>query len=156
MKTIFARTAAIALGLGLIGGGAAFAADTATQGGTGHKGDWQQEHLDKMFNNFDANHDGKVSQDEFLDRMKEKFKKLDTNGDGYVTKDEAEKFAQDMHERRSNMHRMHHGAAGGTSSGAQSNEGATGGSSGGTSGGGSTGGSSTGGSSTGGSGGAAQ
>jgi hypothetical protein len=143
MKTIFARTAAIALGLGLIGGGAAFAADTATQGGTGHKGNWQQEHLDKMFNNFDANHDGKVSQDEFLDRMKEKFKKLDTNGDGYVTKDEAEKFAQDMHERRSNMHRMHHGAAGGTSGG-----GSTGGSS--------TGGSSTGGSSTGGSGGAAQ
>lgn len=156
MKTIFARTAAIALGLGLIGGGAAFAADTATQGGTGHKGNWQQEHIDKMFNNFDANHDGKVSQDEFLDRMKEKFKKLDADGDGYVSKAEAEKFAQDMHERRSNMHRMHHGATGGASSGGnsgtQSNEGATGG----TSGGGSTGGSSTGGSSTGGSGGAAQ
>lgn len=144
MKTIFARTAAIALGLGLIGGGAAFAADTATQGGTGHKGMGGQEHIDKMFNNFDANHDGKVSQDEFLDRMKEKFKKLDADGDGYVSKAEAEKFAQDMHERRGKMHRSN-GAAGGSSSGA------TGGSSGGTSGGGSTGGSSTGGSSTGGS-----
>ena len=37
---------------------------------------------------FDADKDGKVSEDEFP-RSAEQFARLDTNGDGYITEDEA-------------------------------------------------------------------
>jgi Ca2+-binding EF-hand superfamily protein len=48
--------------------------------------------VENRFNTMDANHDGKVSYDEFLTdwtaRAEQQFKRLDANGDGYITREE--------------------------------------------------------------------
>ena len=43
----------------------------------------------KMFEKYDANGDGMISESEFLVKAKEKFAKKDANGDGVISKDEA-------------------------------------------------------------------
>ncbi len=118
MNKVLSTAAAVALGLGMLGAGAVYAADATTSTGatetpsatTGthahtraNRGKW----LDKAFDSYDTNKDGKVSEDEFVDHMKEKFKAADANGDGYVTKDEAQKYFESMRQQRQQHHRMH-------------------------------------------------
>lgn len=48
----------------------------------------------QMFQRFDENGDGKLSEDEVPPRMKERFSKLDQDGDGYLTPDELKNAMQ--------------------------------------------------------------
>lgn len=86
---------AIATGVLLVGlCGAAWAMEGGPGGGREH---------DRMMEEADANHDGKVSYDEFKaaheKRMQEHFKKMDANGDGFVDKAEAQKAREMMREK---------------------------------------------------------
>jgi Ca2+-binding EF-hand superfamily protein len=58
---------------------------------------------DKMMEEADTNHDGKISFDEFKaaheKRMQEQFKRMDANGDGFIDKAEMEKGRDQMRER---------------------------------------------------------
>ncbi len=77
-------------------GGLAFAqAQQAPQqpppvrGGAAGGVDPRMEHqIDMMFQNMDANHDGKISKSEWMNFYENLFKRIDGNGDGYITKDE--------------------------------------------------------------------
>lgn len=60
----------------------------------------------------DANHDGKVSYDEFKtareQHLQEHFKKMDTNGDGFVDRAEAQKARESMREKmKARMEKRH-------------------------------------------------
>ncbi|MGE0626596.1 MAG: EF-hand domain-containing protein [Hyphomicrobiaceae bacterium] len=44
--------------------------------------------LDRLLARFDANRDGKVSKDEFLDPVKKRFARMDLNNDGKITDDD--------------------------------------------------------------------
>ncbi|MBL8829701.1 MAG: EF-hand domain-containing protein, partial [Planctomycetaceae bacterium] len=46
------------------------------------------EFMTRMFEQADANKDGKLSKDEAPERMKENFDRIDRNGDGFVDRDE--------------------------------------------------------------------
>lgn len=48
----------------------------------------------RMMEQFDRNGDGKLSPDEFPERLRSAFAQIDANGDGFVTKDELTKFFQ--------------------------------------------------------------
>lgn len=56
----------------------------AEGGSKGGKPDRDGRFLEKV----DANKDGKISQDEYLDVHKARFKEMDANGDGQVTQEE--------------------------------------------------------------------
>ena len=88
------KTLAI-LGLALsFGVGMTFAQDGhSKKAGTGKK----QQNAEQVFNARDKDHDGKLSKEEFLDKVKDpdrlkllegRFKAMDANGDGYVTFEE--------------------------------------------------------------------
>ncbi len=47
----------------------------------------------------DADHDGKISRDEFAGPEKKRFSRIDTNGDGYLEKQEIERFAAGVSEK---------------------------------------------------------
>ncbi|HEU0121256.1 MAG TPA: EF-hand domain-containing protein [Bryobacteraceae bacterium] len=55
-----------------------------------------QEMVDRVFENNDANKDGKLSRDEMPERMREMFARADENQDGFVTKDELTKAFSSM------------------------------------------------------------
>ena len=55
-----------------------------------------EEMLDRMFDNMDTNHDGKISKSEWMDFQEKQFKRLDKNGDGFITREEVR---EDMKER---------------------------------------------------------
>lgn len=55
-----------------------------------------QEMVDRMFENNDANKDGKLSRDEMPERMREMFSRADENQDGFVTKEELTKVFSTM------------------------------------------------------------
>jgi hypothetical protein len=123
MNKVLSTAAAVALGLGMLGAGAVYAADATTSTGAattgatetpgaatgthmhkrGDRGQW----LDKAFSAYDTDKDGKVSETEFVDHMKTKFKKADADGDGYVTKEEAQKYADSMRQKHKEHRRMH-------------------------------------------------
>ena len=42
----------------------------------------------QMFENADANHDGRITRSEFLEARQNAFTRLDRNGDGYLTRDD--------------------------------------------------------------------
>ena len=62
------------------------ATDQAGAGGGGHGGGFQR---------MDANGDGKVSLDEFVQGRRAQFKRLDTNGDGKLSMDEIQASGRD-------------------------------------------------------------
>jgi Ca2+-binding EF-hand superfamily protein len=55
-----------------------------------------EQMIDAMFQDMDANHDGKISKKEWMAAQERHFNQLDKNGDGFVTKDE---IRSDMMER---------------------------------------------------------
>ncbi|MBU3736987.1 MAG: hypothetical protein FGM62_08435 [Methylobacterium sp.] len=65
-----------------------------------------------MLGKADANHDGKVTFDEFKAmhdaRVQEHFNKLDANGDGAIDKSEAEQARQARGEKRHGKRRDRH------------------------------------------------
>jgi collagen type III alpha len=44
--------------------------------------------MNRMFEAWDRNHDGKLSKSEMPERMQEMFERLDANKDGFVSKEE--------------------------------------------------------------------
>ncbi len=83
------------LGLALsVGGISAFAQDgQSKKAGSGKK----LQNVEQVFKARDKDHDGKLSKEEFLGKVKDpervkllegRFKAMDTDGDGYVTLDE--------------------------------------------------------------------
>jgi len=56
-----------------------------------------------MFENYDANKDGMVSQEEFMKKPAEMFKKIDKNQDGNISKDEHKSFADMKMEKHGKM-----------------------------------------------------
>jgi Ca2+-binding EF-hand superfamily protein len=58
--------------------------------GKGHKGKGGEERAERMLKRLDANNDGKVSQDEMLQRASETFQRFDTDKNGEVTKAEVD------------------------------------------------------------------
>lgn len=82
------------------------AADASpTPSATPHPG--QSSHMLKM----DANHDGKISRDEFRaaheKRSEEHFKRMDTNGDGFIDEAERHAAAEKMREHRKEWRERH-------------------------------------------------
>ena len=63
----------------------------------------QQDPGQAFVQNFDANKDGKVSKEEFLQPAQAQFKHMDRNGDGFISLDEARAAAE---ERRRQMEQM--------------------------------------------------
>jgi hypothetical protein len=47
-----------------------------------------EQMLDRMFQEMDTDHDGKISKKEWMDFQEKQFKRFDRNGDGFITKDE--------------------------------------------------------------------
>ena len=66
---------------------------TAPQGG-------DRPHHEGMFERADANHDGIVTKQEFLDESSKFFDKVDTNHDGKLTQDEIKAFHEQMKQKR--------------------------------------------------------
>ena len=84
---------AVAAGFLLVG---LYGAAWSMEGGPG---DGRQNMMEQA----DANHDGKISFDEFKtsheQRMQEHFKKMDANGDGFIDKAEVQKGREMMREK---------------------------------------------------------
>jgi Ca2+-binding EF-hand superfamily protein len=89
------------LGLALcIGGTTAFAqTGHSNKAGTGKK----QKDVEQVFKAKDKDHDGKLSKEEFIGKVKDpervkllegRFKAMDADGDGYVTLDEFKAYLQ--------------------------------------------------------------
>ena len=57
-----------------------------------------EQMLDRMFQDMDTDHDGKISKKEWMDFHEKQFKRIDKNGDGFITKD---KVRADLKERMS-------------------------------------------------------
>ena len=79
-------------------------------------GQGQRPRMEKgghMFEKFDTNKDGVITQEEFLDQAKERFSTMDANGDGKVTKDEAQAAHEKMREKFKDMHEKRGGGKGG-------------------------------------------
>ena len=47
-----------------------------------------EQMLDRMFQEMDTDHDGKISKKEWMDFQEKQFKRFDKNGDGFITRDE--------------------------------------------------------------------
>ncbi len=47
-----------------------------------------EQMIDRMFQDMDIDHDGKISKKEWMNFQEKQFKRLDKNGDGFITKDE--------------------------------------------------------------------
>lgn len=54
-----------------------------------------EQMIDRMFQDMDTNHDGKISKKEWMDFQEKQFKRLDKNGDGFITKDEVRADVQE-------------------------------------------------------------
>lgn len=70
----------------------------AQEGGPGPEGKPPMHHggPGKFFEKLDADKDGSVTEQEFLDAHKKKFAEMDSNKDGKVTKDELEARRAEM------------------------------------------------------------
>ncbi len=67
------------------------------RGGTPPERDPRMEQMiDRMFQDMDTNHDGRISKSEWMAFQEKQFRLLDKNGDGFITKDEVR---ADMMER---------------------------------------------------------
>lgn len=66
---------------------------------------------DKMMEKVDADGDGKVSKEEFIDAHTAKFEKMDADGDGFLTDEEMKAAWQAKHEkmraRKQELHEKH-------------------------------------------------
>ena len=67
-------------------------------GGEGRQGEgsgpWAKERMDKLFERFDKDHDGKIALKDLPDRLRERLARADANNDGQVTRDELTKAWQ--------------------------------------------------------------
>lgn len=72
------------------------------------------EMFHKMFDYQDANNDGAISEEEFLQKAKARFAKMDANDDGQITKEEAKTQLKKMHEKhKMKKNKYHEGEQGG-------------------------------------------
>ena len=55
-----------------------------------------EQMIDRMFQDMDTNHDGRISKSEWMAFYEKQFRLLDRNGDGFITRDEVR---ADMMER---------------------------------------------------------
>lgn len=55
-----------------------------------------EQMIDRMFQDLDTNHDGRISESEWMAFYEKQFRLLDRNGDGFITRDEVR---ADMTER---------------------------------------------------------
>ncbi len=69
-----------------------------------------QQAIDMMFQDMDANRDGRISKREWLDAQERQFKMLDRNNDGSITKDEVK---ADMMDRMRAMQQQQQERSGG-------------------------------------------
>ncbi len=52
------------------------------------RGPWAKERLDRLFQRFDKDGDGKIALKDLPDRLRERLAPADTNNDGFLTRDE--------------------------------------------------------------------
>ena len=80
-----------------------------------HHCDMAKHHMDHgdmmqgMFDKMDTNHDGKITEKEFLAFHKKMFAKMDVNHDGAITMDEVKAMHEKMMEKHSQPSRDHEG-----------------------------------------------
>ena len=58
------------------------------------RGPWAKERMDKLFERFDKDHDGKIALKDLPDRLRERLARADSNNDGQLTRDEISKAWQ--------------------------------------------------------------
>jgi len=85
-RTLITTAIVGALSLGLLATAPVLAKGPGYGGGRGAK----------MFDRYDTDGDGKVTQDEFQAGHNERFERMDLDGDGAVTQDEARQAMQQM------------------------------------------------------------
>ena len=89
-KTLITTAIVGALSLGLLAAAPVFAKGSGYGSGSGGGRGAM------MFDRYDTDGDGKITQDEFQAGHNERFDQMDLNGDGAVTQDEARQAMQQM------------------------------------------------------------
>lgn len=97
MNRMIRLVTSVSLALGLTVGLAGIA---SAEGKDEQRKERGAKHLDKMFERFDANKDGKLTKSEVSERHWERLSKADSNGDGAVTKAELKAKFEEMKAKR--------------------------------------------------------
>ena len=58
------------------------------QGAPEEKDPRMEQMIDRMFQDMDTNHDGRISESEWMAFHEKQFRRFDKNGDGFITRDE--------------------------------------------------------------------
>ena len=65
-------------------------------GGPPERDPRMEQYINRMFQDMDTNHDGKISKSEWMSFYENRFRKIDKNGHGYITKDDVRSDMMEM------------------------------------------------------------